>query len=241
MYVQERSKMSILSRFKAIFQARANQVADQFEDPKAGLDYSLVRLEESHSQIKRSLIDVSAAKNRLENQRNQINAAVQNYEEQAQAAVRAAREDLARTALERKQEAETRKSELENNIASLERQVETLKGSQANLERKIAIFRSKKAELKAIYDSSRAQLRVREALSGISKDLADVSNTVQRAEERIREMQSRSDAIEGLIAKGILSDALEPDRDDIDRELSRIGRDQAVEKELARLKLDVAK
>jgi len=233
--------MSILSRFKAIFQVRANQVADQFEDPKASLDYSLAKLEESRSQISRSLVDASAAKNRLENQRDQINAAAQKYEEQAQGAVKVGREDLARTALERKQEAESRKAELETNIANLERQVENLKQSQANLERKIAIFRSKKEELKAIYDSSKAQLRVREAISGISEDLADVGNSIQRAEARIREMQSRSDAIEGLIAEGVLNDALEPDRDDIDRELSRIGREQTVEEELARLKLEAAK
>lgn len=231
--------MSILSRFKAIFQARANEVADQFEDPKASLDYSLAKLEQSRSQIGRSLIEVSAAQKRLENQREQLLAAIQRYEEQAQTAVKAEREDLARTALERKQEAESRKVELETNITNLERQAENLKQSQSDLERKIALFRSKKEELKAIYDSSKAQLRVREALSGISEDLADVGNTIQRAEARIREMQSRSDAIEGLIAEGVLTDALEPERDDIDRELSRIGRKQAVEEELARLKAEV--
>jgi len=232
--------MSILSRFKAIFQARANEVADQFEDPKASLDYSLTKLEESRSQISRSLIDVSAAKKRLENQREQLGAAIQKYDEQAQTSVKAERDDLARTALERKQEAESRKAELENNIANLERQVENLKASQANLERKIALFRSKKEELKAIYDSSKAQMRVREALSGISEDLADVGNTIQRAEARIREMQSRSDAIEGLIAEGVLTDALETEGDDIDRELSRIGRKRAIEEELARLKTEAA-
>jgi phage shock protein A len=232
--------MSILSKLKAIFQARANQVADQLEDPKAGLDYSLAKLEESRSQISRSLIEVSAAKNRIENQRDQMNAAVQKNDEQAQSAVKAVREDLARTALERKQEAESRKAELEINIANLERQVENLKQGQANLERKIALFRSKKEELKVIYDSSKAQLRVHEAITGISEDLADVGNTIQRAEARIREMQSRSEAIEDLIAEGVLSDALEPEQDEIDRELSRLGREQAVEKELARLKLEAA-
>jgi len=232
--------MSIFTRFKAIFQARANGIAEQFEDPKASLDYSLTKLEESRSQISRSLIDVSAAQKRLENQRDQLAAAIQKYEEQAQAAVQAERDDLARTALERKQEAESRQSELETNLANLARQVENLKASQANLERKIALFRSKKEELKAIYDSSKAQIRVREALSGISDDLADVGNTIQRAEARIREMQSRSDAIEGLIAEGVLTDALETEGDDIDRELSRIGRKQAVEDELARLKAEAA-
>lgn len=232
--------MSILSRFKTIFQARANEVAEQFEDPKASLDYSLAKLEESRGQIGRSLIEVSAAQKRLESQRSHLLEAIQKNDEQAQSAVKAGRDDLARTALERKQEAESRKLELEANIANLERQVENLKASQLNLERKIALFRSKKEELKAIYDSSKAQLRVREALSGISEDLADVGNTIQRAETRIREMQSRSDAIEGLIAEGVLTDALEPDRDDIDRELSRIGRQQAVEEELARLKSETS-
>jgi phage shock protein A len=230
--------MGLLSRLRAIFQAKANQVVDQMEDPKASLDYSLVKLEESRRQIGRSLVEVSAAKTRLEHQQDELVAAAQKYAGQAKAAVEAGRDDLARTALERKQEAQARQAELETNVANLERQAETLKQSQANLERKIALFRSKKEELKAIYDSSKAQLRVQEAVSGVSEDLADVGNTIQRAETRIREMQSRADAIESLVAEGVLSDALAPEADDIDRELARIGRGQAVEQELARLKAE---
>ena len=228
--------MSIISRFKATMQARANQAMDQIEDPKASLDYSLMKLEESKAQINRSLIEVSAAKKRLENQRDQLAAAIQKYDGQAHKAVQAGRDDLARTALERKKEAELRQTELNASLETLDTQVENLKQNQANLDRKIALFRSKNEELKAIYDSSKAQLRVREAVTGISKDLADAGNTIQRAEARIREMQSRSDAIEGLIAEGVLTDAIEPGRDDIDHELERIDRQQAIEDELARLK-----
>jgi phage shock protein A len=232
--------MSILTRFKAIFQAQANQVAWQFEDPKASLDYSLTKLEESRAQINRSLIEVNAAQNRLKDQRDKITASIQKYENQAEGAIKADREDLARTALERKTEAESRLKELDDNITTLERQSENLKQSQANLERKISLFRSKKEELKAIYDSSRAQLRLREAISGISVDLADVGNTIQRAEARIQELQSRSEAIEGLVAEGVLNDVLEPEVDDIDRQLSQINRKQAIEDELARLKAEAS-
>jgi phage shock protein A len=231
--------MSILTRFKAIFQAQANAVADQIEDPKASLDFSLTKLEENRRQLARSLIEVGAAKQRLENQRDQLAAAAAKYEEQAQTSVQAGRDDLARIALERKQTAEARQAELESNVAHLEHQVDTLKQSQSNLDRKIALFRSKKEELKAIYDSSRAQLRVQEALSGVSEDLADVGNTIQRAETRIQEMQSRADAIDNLVAEGVLADVLEPGVDDVDRELARLGRSQAVEVELARLKGEV--
>lgn len=230
--------MSILSRFTTMFRARANHAADQFEDPKASLDYSLVRLEESRVQLNRSLVEVSAAKNRLEGQREQLSAAVQKHQDQARKAVQAGREDLARIALDRMQEADARRAELDTNIANLDRQAASLKQSQANLEHKIALFRSKKEELKAIYDSSRAQLQMREAVSGISADLTDVGNTIQRVEARIREMQSRSDAIEGLINEGVLTDVLSPENDDIDRELSHIHRVQVVEEELARLKAE---
>ncbi|MEJ2560003.1 MAG: PspA/IM30 family protein, partial [Anaerolineae bacterium] len=74
------------------------------EDPKASLDYSLVKLEKSRRQIGRSLVDVSAARTRLEHQRDELTAAAQRYADQAKVAVEAGRDDLARTALERKQE-----------------------------------------------------------------------------------------------------------------------------------------
>jgi phage shock protein A len=90
-----------------------------------------------------------------------------------------------------------------------------------------------------LYDSSRAQLQVKEATSGISRDLADVGHAVERAEARIARMSSRVEAIDELVAVGALEDALEPG-DDIDRELSRISRETAVEQELARLKTEVA-
>jgi phage shock protein A len=228
--------MSIFSRVKAVFESRANQIVNSFEDPKASLDYSLERLEDSRAQIGRSLIEVSAAKNRLELQHGQIGSAIDKYQEQAQSAVKADREDLARIALERKQDALARQAELEKNIANLNTQTETLKQSEINLTNKIALFTAKKEEMKAMYDSSRAQLRMREELSGISVDLADVGNTIQRAEARIREMQSRSDAIEKLIDEGVFTDVLEPSVDEVDRELSKIDRKQAIEDELARLK-----
>ena len=228
--------MSIIARFKAIFAARANAAADDLENPKASLDYSLSKLEEARRELSRSLIEVSAAKRRLQNQRTQMVAAVERYQQQAEAAVDAGRDDLARLALERKQESAARVAELDVNIASLGRQEASLKENQIKLDRKIKTFRYKKEELKAIHDSAKAQLKVQESLSGISKDLADVGNTIRRTEERILEMQSRADAIDALVDEGILQDVLEPETDDIERELARIGRNQAVEDELARLK-----
>lgn len=232
--------MSILARVKAIFGAQANRTLDRLEDPRATLDYSLTRFQAHMRQVNDSLVQVSAARRRLEAQRHTLSSAVERYEAQARAALQQGREDLARVALERKHTAEARIAELNTSIANLEEQIQALKSAQLTLRTKIETFRSKKEELKAIYDSAQAQLRVREALSGLSTDLADVGSAVQRAEERIQEMQARAEAIEDLVMSGILEDVLDADQDAVERELARLTRSDAVEAELARLKNEIA-
>lgn len=229
--------MGILSRLIALFRSWLGRAApEQPEDPLLSLDRSLVRLEQSQRDIRRSLVEVNAARLRLEQQHARLVAGINRYDEQAQAALVAGEDDLAWEVLQRKQEAVARRSEAENDLSSLERQMASLKQNQANLERKIALFRSKKDTLKALHTSSQAQLSVQEALAGVSEELTDVNSTVERVERRIHEMQARAEAIEDLVSEGVLPDVLQPETDEIDRRLARIGRRQAVEDELARLK-----
>lgn len=231
--------MSFIARLKAIFGSKANQALGQIENPRASLDYSLTRLQASLRHISDSLVEVSTARHTLEAQRGQAQKSVDQAEEQAHQAVQLDREDLATRALERKATAQERLDSLNDNIASLDTQVESLKTSQANMRQKIELFQARKEELKALYDSSRAQLQVKEATSGISKDLADVGHAIKRAETRIQAMQARVEAIDNLVATGALDDALAPEGDDIDRELARLTRAAAVENDLQRLKAEV--
>lgn len=231
--------MSFLARLKAIFGARANQALDNIEDPRASLDYSLTRLQASLRQISDSLMEVSTARNTLQAQRSQAQRAIDQAEEQARQSVRLGREDLATRALERKAFSQERLNSLTNNIASIDAQVESLKTSQTSLRQRIELFQAKKEELKALYDSSRAQLQVREATTGISKDMADAGHAIDRAETRIQAMQARVEAIDHLIATGALDDALALEGDDIDRELARLTRTSAVESDLQRIKAEV--
>src|SRR4030066_1735625 len=230
--------MSFFARLKAIFGAKANQALDQIEDPRASLDYSLTRLQASLRQISDSLVEVSTARNILQAQRGQAQKAIDQTEEQARQAVRLGREDLATRALERKAAAQERLNGLNNNIALLDAQGESLKTSQANLRQQIELFQAKKEELKALYDSSRAQLQVKEAASGGSKDLADAGHAIERAETRIQAMQARVEAIDNLVATGALDETLAPEGDDIDRELARLTRAASVESDLQRLKAE---
>jgi phage shock protein A len=232
--------MNIFSRFTALFQSHADTVSKQEpEDLVASLDNSLVELEQRRQDIRRSLVEINTARLRLEKQHDQLVASIARYDEQAQAALVAAQDDLAWEALQRKQAAVARRAEVETDLANLDRQLTSLKQSQIKLDRKIALFRSKKEVLTALHTTSQAQLRVQETLAGVSEELADVGNTIQRVESRIHEMQARAEAIDDLVAEGVLADALQPEGDEIDRRLARIGRRQAVEAELAQLKADL--
>ena len=81
-------------------------------------------------------------------------------------------------------------------------------------------------------------MQVKEAATGISKDLADAGHAIARAEARIQAMQARVEAIDNLVATGALDDALAPEGDDIDRELARLTRAASVESDLQRLKAE---
>lgn len=232
--------MSFYARLKALFGARVNQTIEGLEDPRASLDFSLTRLQASLRQISDSLVEVSTARRSLEAQRGQLNKRIDKVEEQARQAVRVGREDLATRALERKAAAQEQLNGLNNSIASMDTQVERLKNSQTNLRQKIELFQTRKEELKALFESSRAQLKVKEASSGVSKDLADAAHAVERAETRIRAMQSRVDAIDELVATGALEDVLAPAGDDIDRELASLTRAATIESELEQLKAETA-
>lgn len=226
----------MMARFRANFSARASGAVETLEDPHTSLDYSLYKLEGNRRELSRGIIEVATARLRLQEQRDQAVRGLRKYQEQAELALKSDREDLARTILERKQELEIRRAELEIDLTHLDHQLEVLKQNQLSLERKIDLFYARKEELKSMYDSSKAQLRVREALSGISTDLADVGNTIQRIEKRIASMRARTSAINQLVSEGILKDVLEMGSDDIDRQLTQLQRSQAVEKELTRLK-----
>ena len=80
-----------------------------------------------------------------------------------------------------------------------------------------------------------AQTKIGEAFSGISEDMADVGMAMDRAENKVETMRARAGAIDELLESGALDD-LSVGGDVVDRELTQIASQSAVEADLARLK-----
>ena len=229
--------MGLWQRFSMIFRAKANKVLERAEDPRETLDYSYQRQLELLSKVRRGVADVATSRKRVELQVNQLEQQAAKLQGQAEKAIGAGREDLAREAL-------TRKSGLSSQITNLKEQQATLQGeeeklvlAQQRLQAKVEAFRTRKETIKATYTAAEAQTRIGEAMSGIGEEMGDVGLAIQRAEDKTAQMQARAGAIDELIASGALDDASSLNSgDDIARELDALSSVNEVESELARLK-----
>jgi phage shock protein A len=232
--------MGILSRMSTIFKAKINKILDAAEDPHETLEYSYQRQLELLQKVKRNLADVVASKKRLELQVVRLKENMERLERQAKEALQLGREDLATVALERKQVLAAQLEGLEEQIKGLEQEQEKLATVEARLQAKVEAFRTKKEVIKAQYSAAQAQVKISEAVTGLSEELADVSLAIQRAEEKTERMRARAEAIDELVAKGVLEDALESG-DPLEAELRRASAASKVQEELARLKKEVGK
>jgi phage shock protein A len=229
--------MSMWQRISLIFRSKANKALDRAEDPRETLDYSYQRQLDLLAQVRRGVADVATSRKRVELQVNQLQAQSDKLQGQAEQAIQASREDLAREAL-------TRKSGLTSQIADLKTQQTQLQGeeekltlAQQRLSAKVDAFRTRKETIKATYTAAEAQTKINEAMSGIGEEMGDVGMAIQRAEDKTAQMQARAGAIDELIASGALDDASSLNKgDDIARELEAMSSHSEVEAELARLK-----
>jgi len=99
-------------------------------------------------------------------------------------------------------------------------------------------FRSQKEVMKAQYTAAQATSSVNEEAAGISKSFGDSGAALQRAQDKIANMQARAGAMDELLQSGVLED-VGGSTDDIQKELDEAGASAEVDKELAALKAQI--
>jgi phage shock protein A len=232
--------MGVMKRVSLVFKAKANKALDKMEDPRETLDYSYQRQLEMLTKVRRGVADVATSRKRVELQMNQLQQSSTKLEDQARKALGMGREDLAREALSRKASSQSQLNDLQVQYAQLQGEEEKLTIASQRLQAKVDAFRTRKETIKATYTAAEAQTRINEAFSGISEEMGDVGQAIQRAEDKTAQMQARAGAIDELLASGALDDALGGHRDDIQSELDAISAGSDVESELSRLRGEIA-
>ncbi|HKP89671.1 MAG TPA: PspA/IM30 family protein [Thermoleophilaceae bacterium] len=225
-----------------VIKAKVSRLLDRAEDPGETLDYGYQKQVELLQNVKKGIADVVTSKKRLQMQSGKLEQSVAKLDTQARQALAQGREDLARTALERKALAQGELQSLDSQITELERQQEQLIENEKKMKAKIETFRTKKEVIKAQYSAAEAQVRISEAANGVGEQMADLGLAIQRAEEKTEDMKARAGAVEELEKAGAFDDLTalgSGGNDDIDRELAQLSAGTQVDSELAAMKAEL--
>src|SRR4051794_24312208 len=229
-------------RFSTVIKAKISKLLDRAEDRGETLDYSYQKQLELLQNVKKGIAEVVTSKKRLQMQQDRLGQQVVKLDTQARQALAAGKEDLARSALERKTLAQTEMQSLDQQVGELQDQQEKLTASEAKLRTKIEAFRTKKEVVKAQYSAAEAQVQISEAATGVGEEMADVGLAMQRAMDKTEQMKARASAVEELEAAGTFEDltSLEPGgNDDIDRQLKELTSTSQVDDELSKMKAEL--
>ncbi len=231
--------MGVYQRAHDIIEAKTNKALDKAEHPDEMLDLSYQKMLEQITQVRRSLVDIAAAKKQIELQESQFQHSIDHLTDQAKAALGANREDLAKEALNRKATAQAQLDALEPQHQQLADEEDKLTQTLNALQKRVNDFRTQKETMKAQYAAAQATASVNESVAGISQSVSDSGAALQRAQDKIANMQARSDAMDELLESGVLEDVGGP-TDDIQKELDEVGAQAGVDQELAAMKAELA-
>ena len=229
-----------MKRISTIFQAKANTALDKAEDPRETLDLSYEQQLENLTKVKRAVADVATARKRVEIQAEQIKSQGDKLAEQAKAALAQGNEPLAREALTRREALVSQLKDLEAQHAQVAEQQQKLEDTATRLQTEVEAFRTKKETIKATYTAAEASTHVSEAISGISTSMGDAGAAMQRAQDKVAQMQARSGALDELMSSGALTDLTGTNTDDIQAQLDKASSSADIDAQLAAMKSQVA-
>src|SRR5260370_25010922 len=164
---------------------------------------------------------------------------INRLEEGARQALQANNEDLARQALQRQQTLVFQINDYERQISQLRAQEEKLIQMERTVTARVEAFRTQKEMVKAQYSAAQAQVKINEAVTGISQEMSEMNLAMQRAQDKVLTMQARANAMDSLIEQGALGDQGllgAGSGDPLERELNKIASQQNVEAQLQAMK-----
>ena len=220
--------MSVFSRMSTIFKANVNEALTKAEDPEKVLNQVIIEMNEQLVDTKQKVAAAIADEKRLERQYQETAEQAKGWEEKATIAVEKERDDLAREALARRNEAQQLADEYKIQWDKQRQAVDQLKEHLRTLELKIGEAGRKRNLLIARQKRAKAQKQIHETMAGM-KD-SGAFDTFDRMEQKVGDMEARADAA---------AEMADFERDPLEDEFAALETKGNVEDDLAALKAKV--
>lgn len=174
------------------------------EDPRLTYAQTCERQRALLARVQAALLEISAAKERLEAKAADIKTRMPQLEEQARRSLRDRREDLARLALQRYQLVASEFKQLEVQLGEIVQEEHRLRMTEQRLSAQIEAFYNRLDLVAARYSAAEAQIEISEAMTGVTEELAELGRAMEQAELKSEYMQARAAAIDRLVEDSIL-------------------------------------
>lgn len=185
--------MGIFDRLKTVVSSNINDLINKAEHPEKMLNQLVVDMNQQMLESKKSVAMAIADEKKLERELLEQKRVAGEWERKAIIAVKANRDDLAKEALARKQEAETYYNQLKPQWDSQKVAVEKLKETLRQLQNKIDEASRKKNILVARAKRAEAQEKIHKTMSSISGSTS-AFDTFDRMAKKVDELEARADA-----------------------------------------------
>lgn len=236
--------MGLFDHLRFVAGMKAENALQKAEDPAEVFNYSYTKQLEQLQKLKQGLVTIVQNEKHIEMLEAQTEAQGNKLQQQAVQAMQQNREDLARMALQRKEALNTQVDGYKQQLEQLKAQHQKIELLVSQAEQRISAFSTQKEMVEAQYQAAKATVEINEAASGFSKESNEMGLAMQRAQEKVLQMQSRADAIDSLLAEGalgnqggLLSGGQETD---LDRQLAQISSAHNVDEELDAMRKQIS-
>ena len=162
--------MSIFSRIFKVGQAKVNKVVDKLEKPELMLEQAIRDKEKQIKEAKKSVMQCIATERQTKSLIQKDKADQLQWEQKAESALKAGREELAVKALNRSSEHEQKAAALEGQWQTQRSSVDALKQDISKMDDELAEFKRNKDFIIAQSRAAEVKKQIYQAKANMSKD-----------------------------------------------------------------------
>jgi len=234
--------MRMLGRIAANLRAGLDAALAPAVDPRTTYVSAHQKQQALLAQVGVAVNQVTASRERLQARAKEDRARLPEMLAEARAELVAGRPDAARLSLRRRQVVALELGALEAQLAEVEKDEANLKMLERRLANQVDEFVARQELIVARYNAAEAQVQIKEAVTGVSNEFAELSAALEQAEQKTEGMEARVSAIDRLVREGLLAQApLDPSSAGLDARLQQAGADDDVEGQLAALQRDIVR
>ena len=208
-------------RMKTVVSSELNAMLDKAEDPVKMLEQFMREMGEDIQEVEAAVAKQIANEKMLKRKLSDAETMVVKRKKQAEQAIEAENDDLARRALQNKKEYEEQVDTLKDAWEHALEDTEQLKDKLNEMKSEYKQMQLKKDSLKARAESAKTKTKLNRTMSSIGSDAS--KQGFERMEEKVMQYEAEAETTEDLSAQSrTLDDEFKELDDDVENELKAL-------------------